>query len=253
MLALTREVSESIGRCELTHLDRTPIDVTRARRQHDAYEETLIGLGCEVVRLPAAHECPDAVFVEDAAVVVPEVAVITRPGAPSRRPETATVAEALAAFRTLVRIEPPATLDGGDVLRLGKRVFVGLSSRSGAAAVEQLSALLGPFGYTVGGVAVRGCLHLKSAVTAVAEDAVLYNPDLVDVEPFDGVTAVAVDPSEPGAANALAIAGTVVVPAAFPRTRRRLEQRGHRVVAVDISELAKAEGAVTCCSILLDA
>ena len=251
-IAITREVSPSIGRCELTHLARAPIDVDLARAQHHGYEVALADLGCEVHSLPAVPDLPDSVFVEDIAVVLDELAIITRPGAPSRRLEVPTVAEALAAYRELVEIEAPGTLDGGDVLRIGKRVLVGISGRSTLAAVKQMRDALAPFGYMVEGVPVAGCLHLKSAVTQVAAEAVLVNPAWVDVALFDGMEVIAVDPAESYAANALLIDESIIYPTAYSRTRALLERRGIPVHVVDVSELIKAEGAVTCCSLILE-
>jgi dimethylargininase len=251
LLAITRGVSPALARCELTHLAREPIDGARAAAQHAAYERTLAGLGCAVVSLPAALDLPDSVFVEDTAVVVDELAVITRPGAASRRPETAAVARELARHRPLAEIAAPGTLDGGDVLRLGRRVLVGRSGRSNDAGIAQLAALLCPHGYTVEGIGVHGCLHLKSAVTQVAPDAVLLNPAWVDPAAFAGHRVLEIDPSEPYAANALLLGDAAIHSAAFPRTSARLERAGVRLVTVDVSELAKAEGAVTCCSILV--
>ncbi|MBN1885842.1 MAG: dimethylargininase [Candidatus Krumholzibacteriota bacterium] len=252
MIALTRPVSDSIARCELTHLAREPIDLGRARRQHAAYERLLEALGCRLVRLPAEPEMPDAVFVEDAAVVVDEVAVISRPGAEARRRETASVAAALGRLRHVERIEAPATLDGGDVLRAGRRIWVGRSGRTNEAGIERLAALLAPHGYTVTGVPVTGCLHLKSAVTALGGRRLLVNRAWAPAEAFDGFELVDVDPGEPFAANALSVGGPVVYSSAFPKTRRRLERAGIDVQTVELDELAKAEGAVTCCSILVD-
>lgn len=250
-VAITRKVSPAIVRCELTHLARAPIDVERAAAQHEAYERTLAALGCAVVSLSEEPELPDAVFLEDTAVVVDEVAVITRPGAASRRAETASVATALAAYRRLATIEAPATLDGGDVLRLGRRLFVGVSGRTNAAGIAQLRAALAPYGYTVEAVPVHGCLHLKSAVTQVAPDAVLVNPAWVDAAAFPGFTPIPVDPGEPFAANALLLGNAVVYPEAFPATAAALAGAGVALATVDVSELAKAEGAVTCCSLIL--
>ena len=159
-IALTREVSPALARCELTHLSRVPIDAALARIQHGRYEAALEALGCTVLRLPAAPDLPDAVFVEDTAVVLPEIAVVTRPGAASRRPESVATARALAAWRPLAFIEEPGTLDGGDVLRLGATLFVGVSGRSNASGIEQLRSLLEPLGYAVEAVSFAGCLHL---------------------------------------------------------------------------------------------
>lgn len=257
LVALTRPVSPAFAECELTHLTREPIDVGLARRQHAAYEALLAELGCEVEHLREEPALPDSVFVEDAAVVVDEVAVITRPGAESRRGETKSVAAALARHRPLAQIEAPATLDGGDVLRMGRRLFVGLSARTNRDGVEQLATLLAPHGYEVEGVPLDDCLHLKTAVTEVADGTVIINAAWIDRATFAAYEQIEVDPNEPFAANALLIHGdgkepdTVVVPAAFPRTADRLATRGLHVRTVEVSEIAKAEGGVTCCSILL--
>jgi dimethylargininase len=252
-VAISRKVSPEIGRCELSYLERVPIDVGLAQRQHLAYERCLADLGCAVTSLPCEPALPDSVFVEDTAIVLDQLAVITRPGAPSRRPETASVAAALAPWRPLLHLGPQGTLDGGDVLVLGRRVFVGRSLRSDEAGHGQLRELLAPRGYTVVPVALRGCLHLKSAVTEVSPDRLLVNPEWVDRSAFAGLGIIEVDPAEPHAANALRIGETVVFPAAFERTRGRLAGAGIGVVTVDVSELARAEGAVTCCSLVFEA
>jgi len=252
LLAITREVSSNIGGCELSYIDRQPIDVTLARKQHRQYEECLAALGCSLCRLPEQTSLPDSVFLEDTAIVLDELAVITRPGAESRRPETESIAEVLARYRDLVFMKAPETLDGGDVLRLGRTLFIGQSHRSNKAAIRQLGDVLAEFGYSVTGMRVEGCLHLKSAVTQVAADILLLNPDWVDAGSFGRVRFIEVDPGEPYAANALMIGGTVIFPSTYPATRKRLEARGIRVAAVDVSELAKAEGGVTCCSLILD-
>jgi len=253
MLAFTREVSPSIIRCELTHLDRAPIDLDRARALHREYEAALASLGCIVRRLPEVPELPDAVFVQDAAVVFDEVAVITRPGAASRRAETESVAAALKPLRPLRFIEPPGTLDGGDVVALGRSVFVGQTARTNADGSRQLAAALTPFGYTVTRVGVTGCLHLQTAVTPVADRVILVNRRWVDPAVFGDVKVIDVDPAEPFAANALRVGDGLVYPDNFPRTRARLEARGFTVVPVDVTELAKAEAGVTCCCLLVPA
>ena len=253
LIGITRPVSPSIDRCELTHLERIPIDLDRANRQHHAYEETLRSLGVEVLSLPVEPRLPDAVFVEDAAVALDECAIITRPGADSRLPEVESIARALAPYRSLHPILPPGRLDGGDVLVAGRHIWVGLASRSNQAAIDQIQAYLEPYGYQVTGIPVTGCLHLKSAVTVVAEDTLLINPAWVDKAHFPGMQFIEVDPTEPGAANALLVRGTVMVQPAYPRTCHRLEAAGIHPVLVDQSELAKAEGALTCCSILFKA
>ncbi|HEX5043008.1 MAG TPA: arginine deiminase-related protein [Candidatus Polarisedimenticolaceae bacterium] len=250
-VAFTREVGPAIQRCELTHLAPQAIDLERARAQHEAYEACLRSLGCTVRRLPDEPEHPDGVFVEDTAVVLDEVAVLARPGAASRRGEVASMAEALAPHRACLRIEAPGTLDGGDALVLGRQVHVGLSSRTNADGIAQLKRLLEPHGYTVRTVFFTGCLHLKSAVTRVGEEMVLLNPSWVDREAFPAHRSLAIDSEEPFGANALLIGGAVVYPAEHPRTAERLAAAGIEVHSVELSELAKAEGGVTCCCVLV--
>jgi dimethylargininase len=249
-IALVRDVSPSIVRCELTHLAREPIDFGRAADQHREYTTLLEQLGCELHWVEPEPELPDAVFVEDTAVVVDEVAVATRPGALSRQAEVGTVAAALAPYRAVAAIEPPGTLDGGDVLRLNRTVYVGRSARTNEAGIAQLARHLNAFGYEVRPVETRGCLHLKSAATEVAEGLLLVNPAWIEPEAFSASEVVRVDPAEPYAANALRLGDAVIHAAAWVRTRERLEKRGIRVLPVDASELAKAEAGVTCCSVI---
>jgi dimethylargininase len=253
-IALTRTVPPTIGNCELTHLAREPIDYTRAVAEHHAYERALAQLGCRVERLPDAPRLPDSVFVEDTAVVLDSAAMIARSGAESRRPEAAPVADTLKPYREVIVMQPPGTLDGGDVLRIGARLYVGRSTRTNDGGIRQLATLAARDGITVITVPVTRCLHLKTAVTAVrqAPPVVLVNRDWIDTQPFDGCEIVDVDPAEPGAANVLLIGETVVCAAEFPRTRARLDARGIRTIAVASGELAKAEGALTCCSIVFE-
>jgi dimethylargininase len=251
LLALTRAISPAITRCELTHLTRVPIDIDRVRAQHAAYERALSTMGCAVERLEAGDEMPDSVFIEDTAVVFDEVAIVTRPGAASRRGETEAVAQALQPHRPIVRIEPPATMDGGDVLTVGRSVFVGSSRRTNAQAVEQMRRALAPFGYRVQSVPVESCLHLKSAATALDDQTLLINRDWVAADAFGGLRTIAVHRLEPSGANILRIASKLLYAAAFPRTCDDLVGRGYHVGTVDVSELAKAEGAVTCCSLIV--
>ena len=264
LIALTRSVSPAISMCELTHLARTPIDYARAVAEHDAYEDALRRLGCRVERLPDAPDLPDSVFVEDTAVVVDGVAVIARPGAASRRPEVDAMAAALGPHRRLAFIEGPGTLDGGDVLVTPGRVFVGISGRTNEEGARQLASHLSPFGFEVVPLNVTGCLHLKSAVTLAASrdtwlppsggrSLLLINPAWVDRAAFADFDLIEVDPDEPAAANVLLIGRTVVCAAEHPRTRQRLEARGLVTASVPAAELAKAEGGVTCCCVLVTA
>lgn len=251
VIAITRGVSPRFSECELTHLERTHIDLDLARLQHRVYLDALRELACDLIELPAEPGLPDSVFVEDTAFILPEVAVITRPGADSRRPEIESIIGVLKPLKELVLLREPGTLDGGDVLVLGKKIYIGLSTRSNQEAVNQLNQMLGRYGYSVTGVELRDCLHLKSAVSRVDDQTLLINKNWVDPACFEDFDLIEADPSEPCAANCLPVGESIIFPAAFPKTRAKLEERGYRVVTVDVSELAKAEGAVTCCSLII--
>jgi dimethylargininase len=249
-IAITREVSPAIARCELTYQERVAIDYALACRQHDTYCRALAGLGCRVITLPAEPDLPDSVFVEDVALVLDEIAILTHPGAPSRRAEVERIRPALAPYRHLECIQAPATLDGGDILRIERTIYVGQSGRSSQAAIDQLAGLARPYGYTVQGVTLTGCLHLKSAITQVAPGIVLLNPRWVDPAVFSAYRRLEIDPAEPHAANVLMLEQGLIYPTSFQRTLERLEMEGLRVMATDVSEMQKAEGAVTCCSLV---
>jgi dimethylargininase len=255
-IAIIRPVSRSIVDCELTHLAREPIDYATAVAQHADYEAALIKLGCEVVRLPAAHDMPDAVFVEDVAVVLDDLAVMTRPGAPSRLDEGAEVETVLARYRTIARIAEPGTLDGGDLLRVGKTLFVGRSDRTNDEGIAQLRFIVSRLGLKVIPADVHGCLHLKSAVTTVGENTLLGHGAWVDRSAFGGVEWIEIDAREPFAANALWVNDGLIYPRASVHTAELLRThpatRNAPLELVDASELAKAEGGVTCCSLIFE-
>ncbi|HEY0139972.1 MAG TPA: dimethylargininase [Thermoanaerobaculia bacterium] len=246
MKALTRGVSPEVAQCELTHLEREPIDFGRASREHGAYVEVLRSLVDEVIEVPGDARFPDCVFVEDTAVVLDDLAIITRPGAESRRGEVEAIAEALAPLRPLMQIEAPGTLDGGDVLVCDRTVYIGLTSRTNEAGIEQFRAFAR--GYDVRAVPVHGALHLKTAITRIAHGTLLVNRDWIDVAPFAGWKLVDVDPSEPFGANALLVGDVLIYPREFPRTRAKI---AGDVRLVPAGELAKAEGGVTCSAILI--
>ncbi|MBZ5724332.1 MAG: dimethylargininase [Acidobacteriia bacterium] len=253
LTAITRAVSPSLNRCELGYLPRQEIDIAKAAEQHQRYEDCLRALGASVVSLAAEPELPDAVFVEDPAVVVDELAVMARMGAASRRREAESLAQALATFRPLDWLREPATLEGGDVLRIGATLFVGLSARTNREGIRQLTAALAPLGYTVVPVEVRGCLHLKTACCYAGGETILANRAWFDTAPFGNFRIVDVAPEEPRAANVLAIGNTVVIAACFPATARALERLGRDVRTLDVSELMKAEAGLTCSSLLFEA
>lgn len=253
LTAITRNVSASLASCELTWLAREPIDIERARAEHHAYERCLADLGARVISLPALDELPDAVFVEDPAIVLDEVAVITTMGAASRRGERASLAAALAEFRPVLHMRDPAKLEGGDVMRVGQHLYVGLSARTDIDGVHQLGSLLAPFGYEVHAVELRNCLHLKSACCCIGENCIVINRDWVDTSQFANIGQIAVAQTEPGAANVLRVGDTLVMPNAYPQTAHVLRQEGYQVMELDMTELMKAESGVTCSSLLFDA
>jgi dimethylargininase len=250
--AITRAVSPAIVRCELSFIDRKPIDLAIARQQHREYEKLLGKLGARVISLPAEPDLPDSMFVEDPAIVLDELAVMLPLGTETRRREAPSLAGALSKFRKLEYVSLPGTLEGGDVLRIGRKLFVGLTRRSNAEGIRQLAAILAPYNYEVIAVPVTGCLHLKSAVTHLGRSTLLANRAWFDASPLAGHEWIHVDPVEPHAANVLALAGKIIFPASFPRTRARIEARGFSVTPLDISELQKAESGLTCSSLLFE-
>lgn len=253
LIAITRAVSPSINRCEIGFIERQPIDLAKAEEQHRQYQVCLAELGASVVSLPADPEYPDSVFVEDPAVVVDEVAIMTRLGAESRRGEGDTLARVLAPYRQLRWQLEPATLEGGDVMRIGKTLYVGLSHRTNHIGIQQLEDEVEPLGYSVVSVTVRGALHLKTACCSLGDGAILANRDWLDMEPLGQFRIVSVAPGEPRAANVLTLGGSVLMPASFPRTADILARAGMRVRTVDVSELMKAEAGVTCSSLIFEA
>jgi dimethylargininase len=251
--ALTRQVSPTFASCELTFLDRQPIDVAKAVAQHRDYEICLTELGVEIISLPADPSFPDGVFVEDAAIVLDEVAIITRPGAESRRGETEGIAQALSPFRELRYIREPATLEGGDVVHIGKTLYAGLSRRTNREGVVQLEELLQPFGYRVVPVEVNGCLHLKSGACWAGGDMILANRQWINASVFRDFRIIDVAGDEPSAADVLPVGGALLVPANFVHTCEILRASGLNVRPVDVSELQKAEAGVTCLSLVFEA
>jgi dimethylargininase len=251
MLALTHVPSPNLDAGLRTYVGRVPIDFGRAVRQHEDYCRALRDCGAAVRTLDVNRGLPDSVFIEDTAVVLDEVAVLAAMGDPARRAEPAGVEAVLREYREVVRIEPPATLEGGDVLRVGREILVGLSCRTNAAGAAALQALVGRFGYRVTAVPVRGCLHLKSACGALPDGRLLVNPDWLDTATLPALGVVRVPDDEPDGANVAVVEGSVCLPAAHPRTANMLGRLGFAVRAVDLSEFAKAEGCVTCLSLLL--
>jgi dimethylargininase len=251
LTAFTRGVSARIAECELTYIDRLPMNPDRAVHQHQQYEELLRGLGLDVHQIPADDQSPDSCFLEDTALVLDELAILTRPGSEARRNEVAGVAPAIRKRRReVVQIEAPATLEAGDVLRIGRDLFVGVTTRTTLAGIDALQKHAEPHGYSVHPVMVPGALHLKSVCTAVNEHTILADPSRVDLSPFSDYEIVEVPAEEWMAANVLLVNGTVCMHSGFTKTIALLQQRTLDVRTVDISEFLKAEAGLTCMSLI---
>ena len=249
--AFARTVSSTLANGERTHIERVPIDITRARVQHDRYISALRSLGVDVEVLPEIEGCPDAVFVEDVALALDGLIVITRPGAPARRAEAAHFTRVLAARFRLAFINAPGTMDGGDVIVIGKRIITGLTGRTNMEGVKQLAAIADPLGYTVEVAPVDAALHLKTACTFVNEDVAITNPEWVDETALGARRVLHVPAHEPFGANVLRVGERVIVSEAYPDTRVLLEQAGFHTLGVNVSELHKAEAGVTCMSVIV--
>jgi dimethylargininase len=252
LFAITRSPGPELVRCELTHLERQPIDVGLAQAQHRAYQDALRGAGIRVVELPADPTLPDGVFVEDTALVLDELAVITAPAPASRRGEWPAVEAALRPYRTIVRLPPEACLEGGDVVYMGRTLYVGQGGRTVAAGLRALEAVIRPLGYTVVPVRLHGCLHLKSACCALGGETLLVNRAWLDADALFGLRLVDVPAKEPRGANVLPLPGVTLVSASCPRSVDLLRGLGHPAVALDVSELHKAEAGLTCMSLVFN-
>jgi len=250
---ITRKPSRALSSCELTFFERTPIDFQKALAQHEEYERFFREKGCDVVSLPAVESLPDSVFVEDTAVVLNELAVLMSPGAESRRPETALISPVLERYRIVKRIEPPALIDGGDVLTVGKTVFVGLSTRTNREGIEAFSKLVEPAGYCVIPVPVDGALHLKSGCSALDEETLLINPDVIDRKQLAGFKTINVSDKEPFAADTLRIGGKILMQFEPKMLTAALVRRnGFKIDGIDLSEFRKAEGGPSCLSLIFN-
>jgi dimethylargininase len=250
-IAITRELNAGLGDCELTYQPRVAIDIPLAQRQHAQYQSALSSLGCEIVVVPTQPGLADSVFIEDTAFVLEEIAVMLRPGVASRQPEVAGVKSVLQQYRMLRAIEPPGTLDGGDLLCVGNTIFAGVSTRSNEEGIRQLENVVRELGFSVESVATTRCLHLKSAVSEVAPGTLLINPQWISSNTFGDFELIDVDRDESHGANALRIGRDVIYSTSYPRTTEKLQKQGINVTTVDVSEVQKAEGAVTCCSLIL--
>jgi dimethylargininase len=252
LIALTRKPSPHLQRCQLTHLPRQPIDLAKAREQHGEYEFMLRGLQVHVQRLPALPRLPDGVFVQDTALVCDELAVTAPLVLPSRRPEAESTLMTLAWYREVVPFTGPATFDGGDILIADRNVFVGQTGRTNRTAFAEIRQLLEHelSAYRVRPVRVEGCVHLKSGCSYIGRDTMVINPRWVDVRALGGFDYIEVPADEPFGANTITVHDTVIVAASCPRTADAIARAGFSVITVDISEFEKAEGGVSCLSLL---
>ncbi len=253
LTAITRAVSSALLDCELSFVERKPIDLEKARAQHHTYEALLARLGAKVISLPEEPGLPDSMFVEDPAIVLDEVAIICPLGTETRRKEAPSLAAALEKYRKLAYVKLPGTLEGGDVLRIGKKIFVGVTKRSNPEGIRQLAVIVAAHGYELVAVPVTGCLHLKSAVTFLGKNTLLGNRAWFDWRRLRGFDWIDVHPAELHAGNALQLADSVMFPASFPRTAALIQEKGFRLEPIDISELQKAESGLTCSSLLFEA
>lgn len=249
-IALTHKVSPKINECELTFKKRENIDYELAAWQHRNYCQTLRSAGLDVMELDVNSDYPDSVFIEDTAVVMDELAIIARPGVQNRCGETAGIEPELRKYRIIKKIKAPGTLEGGDVMMMNRDIFIGITSRTNLAGIEQFRKFVMPFGYRVHAVEVNHCLHLKSACTPLDEKTILANTRLISRVSFNGYKIIPVSKDEPAAANCLNLNQTIYLAANFPKTVDILRSHGYTVETIDISELRKAEGALTCSSII---
>lgn len=251
-IAILNKPTSALEKCELTFIDRAPIQLQVAQEQHSKYASALQRAGIQVEVLEVNETSPDAVFVEDVAIVLDELAVITSMGSANRRTEIAAMAQIIAGFRKEVRhISLPAMIEGGDILRVRKTLFVGKTSRTNLAGISALTEIVQPFGYEVVPVEVHGCLHLKTGITALNDQTFIRNPNWIDSLPFKNYMLMDVAADEPWGANVLRIDDNLFISAAYPQTADKIDALGFKNERIDISEFGKAEAGLTCMSLVL--
>lgn len=243
---ITHLPSPHLRDCELTFLDFKQIDLAKAQKEHENYKKMLESCSANVITIDENIDFPDSVFIEDPILVFDEIAILTSMGVESRRLETKNLEKVFAKYREIKRIELPARIEGGDVLKIGKKIFVGKSARTNSDGIRALRAILTPYGYEVIGVKVSGCLHLKTGCTALDDKTILLNPQWLDTKPFEGFKQVIVPHEEPFGANILKINDTICMNEAFPRTIEMVKALGYTVKTTDITEFVKAEAGLTC-------
>lgn len=250
LTAITHKPSPHLNNCELTFLSAQQIDYQKAQTQHKNYCKMLSDLGANVITLDENLEMPDCAFVEDTAIVFDEIAIITSMGVSSRRGETKVIEKKLEEFRPVKKIELPAQIEGGDVLQIGKSLFVGNSSRTNLEGIEALREIVTSFGYKVFAVEVRGSLHLTTACTALDAETILVNPEWIQTEVFKDLRKINLPQNEPFAANILRIGKTICIHSEFTETAEKIEKLGYKIRQINISEFLKAEAGLTCLSLV---
>lgn len=250
-VAVVRRLPATFDECIKPPEPAPPIDLALAREQHRAYCDALRSLGLELVVIDADDRYPDCVFVEDTAVAAGATALLTRFGVASRRGEETAVGRVLARFKRLARVAAPATLEGGDVMRIDTTLYVGVTPRTNRVGVRELRRAVSGEGFTVVPVPVTGVLHLKSAVTCLGNDTVLMAPGFFDESLIAAGRIIVVPPEERYAANCLAVNGTVLLSDGYDATRELVENAGFATRTLSTSEFKKAGGSLTCLSILL--
>jgi len=246
--AILRKPGENCALGLTTSDDGAP-NVRLMQKQHEAYASLLKSLGLELIILKADNGYPDGYFVEDVAVVAPEVAIITNPGAPTRQGEEDTIEPVLANFKKIERIWPPGTVEGGDVLMINKHFFVGISERTNEEGFNQFGRIVESFGYTCTPVPVGAGLHLKSSVSYVGKNTLLLSGDFEAREEFEAYEKIVLDEAESYAGNTLFVNDTLIMPAGFPRTKEDLQKLGQPIIELDVSEARKMDGGLTCMSL----
>lgn len=252
MIALTHLPSPALELGQRTHVNRLPVDFPKALQQHADYCRALRECGAEVRTLDANRHLADSAFVEDTAIVLDEIAIVATMGTACRRDELAAIEDELKKHRPTVRIQLPATIEGGDVLRIGRKLFAGLSRRTNAAGIDELRTIVRKFEYEVIPVPMRDCLHFKTGCSALPDGTLLVNEAWVAIESLQEFRLIPIPSAEPWGANVLSLGREVVMPAGHPATMELIREMGFPVRTVDLSEFAKAEGGVTCLSILLN-
>jgi len=246
---VTHVVSPALQECELTFIESEPIKIEKAGEEHHHYCKMLEECGATVITLEENRALPDSVFVEDPIIVFDEVAVLSSMGAASRRKECTTLETFFRKYRDVKQISLPALIEGGDILKIGRRIYVGLSARTNNEGIKALRDIIEPLGYEVIPVRVSGCLHLKTGCTALDDNSILINPDWIETAPFQGFRIIETLPGEPFGANVLPIHDTICMNSAFPRTMEMVRSLGYQIRATDITEFVKAEAGLTCMSI----